>query len=325
MSKNTSQKPSDGDIQTKSQNNARKHHKKPMKSNITSKMRTRRSEVIAPGDVQGEDDDGDGSANEEHDDAIEDPDVSALPDAQSQSGGETGERLAGHDSKQQDEDVVGGADESSPTSSDDIYDDIEKISDEDEFGEPGFFDYIDDSNDELHAEEPGLINEFMELSEQHALARSLGLQTSAPLTDEFGLPINLSSDPFYGVDHNGGTFHNMANEAEIGMWGRPRENSNPTSTTQKRVRFEEAQVEDSSASDSEDPDDAYPDLLDAAAVPGLKDRIARGLEADARVDPNDVNDAESCFDFDGDDERLAFQIDEESDSDEDMSSYDCGY
>ena len=109
MSKNTLQTSANGDIQSKTQSNAYKNRKKPMKSNITSKMRTRRAEVVTPGNGQDEDDEADSSANEEHDDANEDPDVSALPGAHSQSGGETEEHLAGHKSKDQNEDAVGGA------------------------------------------------------------------------------------------------------------------------------------------------------------------------------------------------------------------------
>ena len=59
---------------------------------------------------------------------------------------------------------------------------------------------------------------------------------------------------------------------------------------------------------------------------GGADPSEQSIEFDASIDPNDFNDAESCFDFDDDQEREAFQIDEEgSDSDDDMSSYDCEY
>lgn len=354
MSKIASHKLSDGDSQTKSPNHAHKNRKKPMKSNITSKMRTRRADIVAPGDNKGQDDDGDSNADDEDDGTVDDPDVSALPSAHSQNGGETRKRLAGQEPKQQAifgaDDIaqtVAGADEdSAKICNDDDYVGVENVSDVDEFGEP-VDDYASDDSDEaLEAAEQELIDEFerteprriangitndmtfMALDEEQALARRLSLQGSDSQTDESGLPINLDNDPFYGFGTGNNMYQDMLEEAEGGLWGMPdtfriRESSDPASATQKRVRFEEVQVDSSSGSDSEDPNDAYPDLLDAADVPGLKQRIALGLKLDESVGRTDFNDAESFYDFEDEDERRAFQIDEESDSGEDMSSSDC--
>lgn len=333
MSKITSQKSSDRDLQTKSQSNASKRRNKPMKSNITNKMRTRRSEVVSPGDIQDEDDEGGSSASEEHNDETEDPDVTALPDAQPQNGGETGKRLAGHKPTQldtieannmtNDDQAVEGANEETEICDDDDYGDVENISDEGELS-----DSDSDDVDVLQAAEQDLRDEF-ELKVERRLARHLGLHDSESLTDEFGMPINLDADPFHGFARDDSMYSNMMAEAEEGVWGMPktfrsRESSDPVSATQKRVRFEEVEidVDDSSGSDSEDPNDAYPDLLDAADVPGLKSMIAQHAELDARFDPNDFSDAESVYDFEAD-ERLAIQLDEESDSDDAMSSDEC--
>jgi hypothetical protein len=353
MSKITSQKLADGDIQKKPRSNAqiasRKAPKKPMKSNITSKMKTRRSEIVAPGDTQGEDEEGDSSATEEHDDTPEDPDVSALPGAQRQSVGEPGKRLAGREpivpdmfkvvSTSDDAQGIPGADEEDYEGSDeDGYEDLEDVSD----GEESVNDV--DERSILQSAERDLIDEYerkedrrnaavmtndmnlMALDEEQDLARRLSLQGSDSQTDEFGFPIDMNADPFYGFRVEGATYKDLWVEAETTLFpsmARSRESSDPASTTQKRVRFEEIQVDSSSGSDSEDPNDAYPDLLDASEVPNLKQRIALGLELNAGLDRNGFNDAESFYDFEDEDERRAFEIDEESDSDEDLSSYEC--
>ena len=355
MSKSTSQKLSHGDMQKKpqsiAQNSSRKTPKKPMKSNITSKMRTGRTEVVTPGDVEGEDDEGDSSATEEHDDTAEDPDVSALPGAQRQPGGETGKRLAGHDRKQpdmfsdigvtDDTQTVAGADEEEYEGSDeDDYEDVEDVTDDEQSA-----DEVEERNI-LRSAERDLIGEFerneqrrnatvmtsdmtlMALDEEEALARRLSLQGSDSQTDDFGYPINMDEDPFRGFQKDGDTYRSLWEEAETALWRMPettrsRESSDPASANQKRVRFQEIEVDSSSGSDSEDPNEIYPDLLDAAEVPNLEHIIALGLAFDAKVDQNGFNDAESFYDFEDEDERLALQVDEESDSDEDLSSSDC--
>ena len=355
MSKITSRKLADGDIQQKPRNNAqttsRKAPKKPMKSNITNKMRTRRSEIVAAGDTQGEDEEGDSSATEEADDTPEDPDVSALPGAQRQSGGEPGKRLAGRDSKvpymfkkvgvSDDAQTIAGADEEGYDESDeDDYDDLEDVSD----GEESVNDA--DERSILQSAEKDLIDEyerkeerlnatlmthdmnFMVLDEAEDFARRLSLQGSDSQTDEFGFPIDMNEDPFHGFNIENESYHDLWDQAETSFFGAmagSRESSDPASATQKRVRFEEIQVDSSNGSDSEDPNEAFPDLLDASEVPGLKRRIALGLELTAGLDRNGFNDAESFYDFEDEDERRAFEIDEESDSDEDLSSSDCMY
>ena len=354
MSKTTSQKLADGDIQKKPRNNAqissRKIPKKPMKSNITSKMKTRRSEIVESGDTQGEDEEGDSSATEEHDDTPEDPDVSALPGAQRQIGGETGKRLAGRDSNvpdmfgavstSSDAQAIAGTDEEDYEGSDeDDYEDLEDVSD----GEESVNDV--DERSILQSAEKDLIDEyerqedrrnavlmtndmnFMALDEEQDLARRLSLQGSDSQTDEFGFPIDMNEDPFHGYGIAGATYQTLWVEAETSLFpsmARSRESSDPASATQKRVRFEEILVDSASGSDSEDPNDAFPDLLDASELPNLKQRIALGLELGEGLNGNGFNDTESFYDFDDEDERLAFEIDEEeSDSDEDLSSSDC--
>ena len=357
MSKNTSQKRSDGDIQKKpqsiAQTSSRKTLKKPMKSNITSKMRTRRTETVTPGDVEGEDDEGDSSATEEHDDTTEDPDVSALSGAQGQPGGETGKRLAGHDRKRRDmlEDIVvaddtqtvAGADDEQYEGSDgNDYEDVENVSvsDDEESADE------DEDRSILRSAEQDLINEFerqeqrqhatvmtndmtlMALDEDKALARRLSLQLPGSQIDDFGFPINMDEDPFHGLPKDDENYRNLWSQAETALWRMPemtgsREGSDPASANQKRVRFQEIEIDSSSGSESEDPNEVYPDLLDAAVVPNLDQLIAFGLDYDARHDQNGNNDNESFYDFEDEDERLAFQVDEESDSDEDLSSSDC--
>lgn len=308
-------------------------------------MRTRRTEAVGPGDLQGEDDEGDSSATEEDDDTAEDPDVSALPGAQRQSGGETGKRRAGHHRNRpymfENTQAVAGADEDEYQGSDENdYEDIDNISDDEESE-----DEVDERN-LLRSAEKDLIDEFerkeqrlnatvmthdmtfMDLNEEGDLARRLSLQGSDDLTDDFGFPINMEEDPFHGYQKDGDNYRSLWEEAETALWRMPeatgsRESSDPASANQKRVRFQEVELDSSSGSDDEDPNEIYPDLLDAAEVPNLERMIALGVAFDARLEQNGFNDTESFYDFEDEDERVALQADEDSDSDEELSSSDC--
>lgn len=356
MSKTISQKLSDGDMQPppqkKSQGSARdfthKKHKKPLKSNITNKVKSRRSEVVTPGDSEDDDGEGDSSAIEEQKSAVDEPDALALSGAQQQAVVPAARRLAGHKSIEADmfndtdmtEDIqaVAGAENDGAGSDDDDYADVENVSNSEESE-----DEVDERNI-LRSAERDLIDEFerteerrnantvafdmndMTLQEDEALARRLSLQGSDSQNDEFGLVIDMNEDPFYGFPKDDSIYADMWNEAESALWRMPetirgREGSDPSTTTQKRVRFEETFSRSSSKSDSEDPGEAFPDLFTASDDPMVKQKIALGMEHDTGM--HDFPDTDSFYDFEDEDEKLAFEVDEGSDSDDDLSSDDC--
>ena len=224
--------------------------------------------------------------------------------------------------------------------SDDDYADVENVSDSEAS------EYEADERSILKSAEHDLIDEFertedrrntnimtndmndMALHEDEALARRLSLQGTDSQVDGFNFEIDMNEDPFCGLARNDNLYDDMWKEAESAIWRMPdsirsRETSDPSSTTQKRVRFEATPARSSSMSGSDDANEAFPDLFTAADDPTVKQRIALGLDVDFNVRPNDLNDNESFYDFEDEDERLAFELDEASDSDEDLSSDDC--
>ena len=172
----------------------------------------------------------------------------------------------------------------------------------------------------------------MALHEEDALVRSLNLQGPGNQLDDFSFDsfeVNILEDPFHGLDQADSFYGSMLTEAEAALFRMPdtfrgRENSDQGNNNQKRVRFEETLIRESSSDTSEDPEDSFPDLFEAADHPRVVEHMRALKEIDASgLQQSEAADNESCYDFDGDAERLAFEVDEESDSEEEGSGYDC--
>ena len=359
MAKPTSHMTSNGDMQNERQSKRAQHStqklsrksKKPMKSNITSKLRPRHPNgQVTGGDGQGEDDDGESSAIEEQTDLAEEPDVHTLPGATQPIVGENTPRLAGFEIEDDDMFNEMTMIDDTPTStgaepgaeeSDDDYAGVEKVSDSDASDEGEQEEY---EQSVLRSAEKDLIDEF-ERTEQHrntsmmtmdmdgmgidddeALARRWSLQPSRSQFDEFGFEVNMNEDPFFGLAKDDNLYNDMWTEADSELWRMPdtvRHRKNSDTGTQKRVRFEETHSRDTSITSSEDPNEAFPDLFAASDDPAVKQRLALVLKQDLESSQKIPDDAESFYDFEDDDEKLAFELDENSDSDYDSSSYDC--
>ena len=158
MAKNVSHQVSGKDMQTPPHKNSQPHtrssankrSKKPMKSNITNKVKSRHSAGLTPDESQDDDGEGGSSAIEESKSSAGEPDVTALSGAHQHVVGGAGTRLAGHDvddedmfndvSMSDDGQAVGGASENDG-SDDEGYNDLDDVSDsegsEDEAGESG--------------------------------------------------------------------------------------------------------------------------------------------------------------------------------------------
>lgn len=349
MAKHTPQNISNGESRTLRQSRrhdekSKKNSKTPMKSNITNKAKSHRAGgQSVEADEQGEDESGDSSAIGEHASTTEDPDVSALPGTTASELGEETPRLAGL--KTEDDDVIFDAEmlvdmqgvDVDDNESEDGYADVENVSDsevaEDE----------DDENDVLRSAERDLIDEF-ERTEQRRSANAVTLDLSdmaidddaalagqlnvnmRNFADDLMLQIDMNDDPFLGLGQEDNLYHDMWNEAESAIWRMPEtartRDDGDSHLTQKRVRFEEMEVAASSSSDSEDPNDVFPDLFTPQDDARVKQHFALGLEQDLDL-PNGFNDTESFYDFEDEDEKLAFEVDEESDSEYDSSAYDC--
>ena len=329
--------------------------KKALKSKAASQIQAERVDSIPVGDVESDDDDdGDGMAADEVGTNDDDADVSALSGAQQHNVEVAAQRLAGHDSDEErkmvidanmnddDQATAGASEEDFMVDDEDDYGDLENVSDSDDeqSGVKGI----------LRAAEQDLVAEFetgeasriayhmsadlvmMDLRGAEQDAYGLGLlDTPAELNDDFDSTVNMNEDPFQGHSLLGDEYQHMWGTAESALWRMPetvRESSDPTSATQKRVRFEEVREPTESASptdsEDEDPNDAFPDLL-AHDERDVANSGLLGMMVDDVFMPHDLDDTDSVYDFDGDDEKLAFQIDEESDSDSDESSYHCMY
>ncbi|KAK3724176.1 hypothetical protein LTR37_001301 [Vermiconidia calcicola] len=346
---------SDGDMHTPSHKNShrkaqgalRDNNKKPMKSNITNKVKSKHAGATPNSDSQGEDDDGDSSAIENTNSADEDADDFALSDDRQHDGREVARRLAGPELEDDDiltdismtdaEQATGGAEQDNELSDDENYDDVDNVSDS-EGSESETEDNV------LRSAEEDLIKEFqkdeqrinaitmttdmneMAIHEDEALARRLSLQSSESQTDGPFAPVfDMDQDPFFGLSKDADEYTQMWNDAETALWRMPdtvRDTSDPITTNQKRVRFEETRSRSSSRSESEDPNDTFPDLLDASDHAGLKQQFELSAETEYGISYGDFHESESFNDFEDDDEKLAFQIDEASDSADETSSYD---
>ena len=352
---------SNGDIlkQSKAKAAAKKSGKKPLKSNITNKVKSARSiKTASAGADESDDDESDSSAMGEHSISDEDADVFALPNGRQQSVVRAERRSAGPQSKDEDTmmddgdmQAAAGAEES--TDDDDQYADVEDISDSEESDGEG------DTNAKkiLRSAENDLIGEY-ERSEQRkaangvtnaindmaleddevrdiALAQELSLQDANPLMD-LNFEVNMDEDPFVGLAGDDSIYKAMWDEAEMAMWRRPGPSSprmrpSASNGAQKRVRFEEVHdtfSRESSPSSSEDANEAFPDLFASQDDPAIQQHLALDVDDDNGLLPYDWGDLESCYDFDGDEEDLAFKLDEEDDTDEsedDSDDSDCKF
>jgi len=321
-------------------------HDAPHKTNknsrsvLASKTKTR---AAAEADTSGEGSDDDGEASSATEEAVssnDEPDVSALASVRQQHKGKAALRLPGHELTGDDlfSDIHMGDAQASPGAQVD-----EKAASDDE-DYAGLEDVSESDDDEvemaeatiLKSVEQDLIEEF-EMTEQRRIAstvttnldvmalrddedtaRRLGLMQDDDLFGGVLFPVDMNVDPFGGLSSNADEYRHMWDAAEQTIWRMPdtarsRESSDPISGTQKRVRFDE------------DPSEAFPDLFTPADDPVINHQIAIGLFHDTQIQQRDYNDNESFYDFDDEDEELAFQIDEESNSDDDTSSYDCMY
>lgn len=303
------------------------------------------------GDVESDDDDDDGMTADEATANDDDADVSALPNAQQRRTNGAAPRSAGHDLDEgtkmmTDVNVSAGASEYDFVFGDeDDYAGVENVSDsDDERSEVGEASILRSAEQDLIAEfettetrrnasRMTFEMDLMDLEGAENAALGLGLlQAPADHSNDLDLSIDFGQDPFQGLPVFGTEYTNMAATAESALWRMPdsmrtREGSDPMSANPKRVRFEEVREPSRSAtpsgSEDEDPSEAFPDLF----MP--EDSLARqslfGLVADDVFSPEDADDNESFYDFGDEHENLAFQIDEESDSDSDGTAYECMY
>jgi hypothetical protein len=140
----------------------------------------------------------------------------------------------------------------------------------------------------------------------------------------------MNEDPFYGFPTQGDEYQQMWGAAESSIWRMPEtvrnsEAGDLTSTTQKRVRFEETHYSSPSGSEDEDPNDAFPDLFTPADDPSVSQSLSHDIYHGFVFPERDYGDNESFYDFEDEDEKLAFEIDEQSDSSENSADYNCTF
>ncbi|KAK0288748.1 hypothetical protein LTR35_003147 [Friedmanniomyces endolithicus] len=329
---------SNRDVQQQQQQHSLHAQKERVRKSAMSKdtPMSREGSTVSDVDSEEEAEEADSSDAEEVSDEEEsEPDETALSDDQAQP------RLAGFASRDMFEDdtvqAVAGA--AMSDGDDDDYAGVEDVSDDED-------DDIGESNDfsVLRAAEQDLRDEFerteqrrnadsmtdgmdtMFLQGDEAFARRLGLQVGPSQQDDLGFSVNLDDDPFVGLQFDDSLYQEMYDDAEkaLGMGVGDEDERNPQSRegsagTKKRVRFQEPHEtpsHQSSMSNSDDPNDMYPDLFDAQDDPALRQRFGLDVDLDANF-RMDYSDAGSCYDFDGDEERMALAIDDEdSDSDD---------
>ncbi|KAK5680595.1 hypothetical protein LTS10_007528 [Elasticomyces elasticus] len=319
---------SNRDVQKQQQQSMRTHNGSAKSSTASKAARAGRPEsTVSDADSEDGAEEADSSANEGSDDEDSEPDVMALSGAQRLrlAGFEAGDMFA-DDSV----DAVAGANASDEN--DDDYAGVEDVSDDGEdMGNANGLGVL------RAAAEQDLIEEFpideelriaedmtedldaMALQRDEALAQSLSLQYGDGMHEN---EFSLDDDPFAGLQFNDSAYQELYDEAErgLGMCIPPKdERADDTTGTKKRVRFLEPEMvsRSSSVSSEDDPDEMYPDLFDAQDDPALRQRFGLDVDLDAGFHMNN-SDAGSCYDFDGEEERMAFAIDdEESDSDED--------
>lgn len=174
----------------------------------------------------------------------------------------------------------------------------------------------------------------MSVVEEESLARRLSLQSENSMDDDgdFG-DLDFTQDPFGGLPSNDQHYQDLVEDAEgyfdsdLASWRIPDLNHETlsASTNQKKVRFEETTFSrsrtSSLSSEEEDPRDAFPDLLNGSSSEQMsRSNILMGQMDDYAMQV----DNESVYDFDLEDpyEKMAFEIDGQSDSDSE-STDDC--
>ncbi|KAK4547717.1 hypothetical protein LTR36_000675 [Oleoguttula mirabilis] len=324
------------------------------KSNATLPKSAHAPETRAQsGELEAEADEDESSANDDTSDEEEgEPNEFALSDAQKWDSMD-GQRLAGLDEDDMFMDdasqaVAGAEIDDDDESEDNDYAGVEDVSDDEEFvSEPH------SNKKALRAAEQDLIDEFERAEERRDAttmttdmdtmflqddtllrARRSSVASNGTLPDAFNLNINMDDDPFLGLASHDSLYQDMFNEAEdtlatedaLASWRQPdRKESDDSMGTKKRVRFmepHETRSRSSSLSSDEDPSGAFPDLFDAQDDPTLRSRFGIDVDLDASFQ-HDYSDTGSYYDFEGEEERLALQIDDEdSDTDDDLSSFD---
>lgn len=337
--------------------------KQPLNNKLKNKLQSaRQTDSASAGAAEGDDDETDSSAIEELTGPEgDDADVFALSNGRQQFSAER--RSAGSKSSNEDvimDDDVAGAEQDSDD--DDQYADVEDISDS-EVSDAGDVkesrvrraaegDLIgeferEEQRKEQRKDTDSMSNAINDMAIDDDEARDIAIAQQLSLQDiqdaesqiNFNFEVNMNDDPFIGLNGDDSMYKAMWDEAEVAMWRRPGQyagspSQRPTAAngTQKRVRFEEVHDTASRAStpdssdDEENNNNAFPDLFASQDDPIIQRHLALDLDEDNVLGPYDWNDNESCYDFDGEEESLAFQVDEEEDSDEsddDSDATDC--
>lgn len=155
--------------------------------------------------------------------------------------------------------------------------------------------------------------------------------------DPFTLPnFNMNEDPFQGAAFMDETWGSLWETAELGIWRKPgADNEMPAarSARQKRVRFQDSSSalvrvpSQSSSESSEDDEDEqqFPDIFMDQADPKIQQLLAHDSETEWNGLSTNGSDVESVYDFEDDADRVAFELDEDSDSSNADVSSECKY
>ncbi|KAK4493704.1 hypothetical protein PRZ48_014889 [Zasmidium cellare] len=304
------------------------------KTNVNTIAHGARTGDAVSDDSDDGDDEGDNSSDD--DDENDEPHGFALS-GPARIGNGAASRLAGlspADADMFDDQAIAGAQQID----EEDYDGIDAISDEDESAAD------EREKNILRSAEKDLIAEFernerprtatavtneisdLSLADDLALERRTSVQSEDSSIFE-DLDLDFNQDPFQGLSTGDRLYRDMMNDAEgfmnedMSLWrteDQSRENSAPSSVTQKRVRFDDrASSRTSSMSSEEDSGNHFPDLFDGNDDPLLRHAM---FMADGVVEP--IYDNESVYDFEDEFERQAYEIDEEeSDSHSDQSDF----
>lgn len=303
------------------------NNKKMMKSNITNKMGSHRSDgCVSDEDVQAPEEEGDSSANDEQASSDDEPDVTALSGAGKLSA-EAEQRLAGYTDDAMFIDEADMSDEMQATAGagdpaqddDDDYNGLPASDDGDSVADGDEASFMKDIENDLRQEYEQKFPETME--------ELLREQTS----ESFDM---FNQDPFSGFTPGTNEFQDMMNVAELSIWRMPdevrgREDSTQSNPKQKKVRFEEGvcmsrSPSHSSSEGSEDADEQFPDIFMDSSDPAIQTLMARDSADLAQSAIFDGSDAGSVYDFDDDADRFAFATDErDSDVTDDDSGSEC--
>lgn len=312
----------------------------------TSTMTTATSTASTAGTGQGVETNSNEDVQNEED---HEPDVFALPGALASEAKD--HRLAGFEAGDMfASDTPQTSAGTSASGDDDDYAGVDEVSDEDEVVETGRRnvrraveqDLIEEFERTEEQRETGAITEELDaMILQHddaTAARELGL-AYAEIETTFNFDVNMDDDPFVGLSAENSLYKKMYSDAEraLGIWPlsaeiRGRQNSQGSIGSKKKVRFADGPHETFSRSSSissaddeeEDAGEAFPDLFDVQDDPALRQQFGLDYDLDASFNA-DLSDAGSCYDFDGEEEKIALAIDdEESDSDGMSDSSDDG-